>query len=322
VRIRGIIVAALAAALFVPAASAAADDHVETFATFDPAAAEFPEGIAIDKTGNVYVSMIELDQIWKIDRSGSRSIVSEFAAGSGPAGLAVDPTGTVYVAVSAFDPATGQPPALKGVYRVARDGTNEHLPGTEVIAFPNDVTLDEQGNVYATDTAGGAVWRISKDGSVAIWKDDPLLAGDGSFGFGFPIGANGIAVRQNKIIVANTERGLLVEVPVRPDGSAGIPTVLAESPLLVGVDGIALDVHGDVYAGIGVQNLVIRVSGDGSVRTLATGEDGLNQPSTLAFGTVAGDQQALFVANFSLFSPQPTPGVLKLRVGVPAMPLP
>jgi sugar lactone lactonase YvrE len=88
------------------------------------------------------------------------------------------------------------------------------------------------------------------------------------------------------------------------------------------VDGIALDVHGDVYAGIGVQNRVIRVSGDGSVRTLATGEDGLNQPSTLAFGTVAGDQQALFVANFSLFSPQPTPGVLKLRVGVPAMPLP
>jgi hypothetical protein len=55
---------------------------------------------------------------------------------------------------------------------------------------------------------------------------------------------------------------------------------------------------------------------------LATGEDGLNQPSTLAFGTVAGDQQALFVANFSLLSPEPTPGVLKLRVGVPAMPLP
>jgi hypothetical protein len=124
------------------------------------------------------------------------------------------------------------------------------------------------------------------------------------------------------IIVANTERGLLVEVPVMPDGSAGTPSVLAESPLLIGVDGIALDVHGDVYAGIGVQNLVIRVSGDGSVRTVATGEDGLNQPSTLAFGTVESHQQALFVANFSLFSPQPTPGVLTLRVGVPGMPLP
>jgi len=30
----------------------------------------------------------------------------------------------------------------------------------------------------------------------------------------------------------------------------------------------------------------------------------------------------LFVANFSIFSPSPTPGVLKLSVGVPGQPLP
>jgi hypothetical protein len=45
----------------------------------------------------------------------------------------------------------------------------------------------------------------------------------------------------------------------------------------------------------------------------------VEEPSRLAVGTVASDRQALFVANFS---PQPTPGVLKPRVGVPAMALP
>lgn len=98
--------------------------------------------------------------------------------------------------------------------------------------------------------------------------------------------------------------------------------MLAESPALVGADGIALDVLGNVYAGVGINNTVVRVGDNGSIVTLATADDGLNQPSTLAFGTSAGDQQTLFVANFSLFSPSPTPGVLKLRVGVPGQPLP
>ena len=100
--------------------------------------------------------------------------------------------------------------------------------------FPNDVTLDKRGNVYATDTSRGAVWRISPRGSAEVWADHPLLKGSGAFGFGFPIGANGIALRHNTIIVANTERGLLVALPIEPDGSAGAPTVLAESPALVG----------------------------------------------------------------------------------------
>lgn len=323
-RIRNFTAAVLVAALAVPAGLAAASDHVETFVAFDAAAGEFPEGIAVDKTGSVYVSMIVLNQIWKIDPGRSRSVVTNFdVPGTGPAGMAIDAAGTIYVAVGAANPETFETdPAHRGVYRVHRDGTNERVPGTEAMLFPNDVTLDKQGNVYATDTSAGAVWRISRDGSAALWAQDPLLEGDGSFGFGFPIGANGIAVRHNTVIVAITERGLLAEIPVSPDGSAGSPSVLAQSPALVGVDGIALDVHGGVYAGIGFQYLVIRVAHDGTIDTLATAEDGLNQPSTLAFGTAMGDQQSLFVANFSLFSPEPAPGVLKLRVDVPGMPVP
>jgi sugar lactone lactonase YvrE len=323
-RTRRLIVTAVAAVLAMPGGLAAASSHVETFVAFDASKGEFPEGIAVDKTGNVYVSMIVLNQIRKIDRDGGQSVMTTFQVpGTGPAGLNVDPTGTVYAAVGAANPSTFETdPAHRGVYRVRADGTNERLPGTGAMFFPNDVTLDKRGNVYATDTAGGAVWRISRNGSAELWANHPLLKGDGHFGFGFPIGANGIAVRHNTVIVANTERGLLVEIPIEPDGSAGSTTLLAESPAVVGADGIALDVLGNVYVGVNPQNTVVRVGNDGSIATLATADDGLNQPSTLAFGTTAGDQQTLFVANFSLFSPSPTPGVLKLPVGVPGQPLP
>ena len=316
--------AAIAAGLALSAGVAGASGHVQTFATFDPAAGEFPEGIAIDKHGNVYVSMIELDQIWKIDPSGNRSVLVEIdVPGEGPAGLAVDAAGTVYAAVPAFDLETGQTDrATRGVYRIRPEGTAERLPGTDAMLFPNDLTLDKQGNVYATDTSSGTVWRVPRDGSAELWSGDPLLAGDGSFGFGFPIGANGIAFRNGEVIVANTERGRLVRIPVEPDGSAGEATVLADSTALLGADGIALDVHGDVYVASSIFYTVVRVGSDGLVEILATADDGLNQPSTLAFGTGKGERQTLFVANFSIFSPSPTPGVLKISVGVPGQPLP
>lgn len=321
--VRVALAALMAAVLAVPGGIARAD-HVETFVAFDPAAGEFPEGIAIDKRGNAYVSMILLDEIWRIAPDGSRTVFAGFdAAGLGPAGLAVDAAGTLYVAASALNIETGETdPATRGVYRVLRDGTSERLPGTEGMLFPNDVALDKRGNVYATDTSGGAVWRIPRRGPAELWVEHPLLEGDGSFGFPFRIGANGIAFRHNRMIVGNAERGLLVEIPILPDGAAGAPRLLAASPLLVGADGIALDVHGDVYAGVGVQNTVVRVRGDGSIETLATGDDGLNQPSTLAFGTGRGDRQTLFVLNFSIFSPEPAPGVLTVPVGVPGQPVP
>jgi sugar lactone lactonase YvrE len=329
-RIRGatvtaiMLLAASPAGVALSAGVAGASGQVQTFVTFDPAAGEFPEGIAVDKQGNVYVGMIELDQIWRIDPSGDRSVLVEIAVpGEGPAGLAVDPAGTVYAAVPAFDLATGQTdPATRGVYRIRPDGTAERLPGTEAMVFPNDVTLDKQGNVYATDTSGGAVWRVPRDGSAELWSGHPLLAGDGSLGFGFPIGANGIAFRNGELIVANTERGRLVRIPVGPDGAAGEATVLAESTAMLGADGIALDAHGEVYLASAIHYTVLRVGSDGVIETLATAEDGLNQPSTLAFGTGKGERQTLFVANFSIFSPTPTPGVLKISVGVPGQPLP
>ena len=160
----------------------------------------------------------------------------------------------MYVAMSTFDPAT------RGVYRVRPDGGSTRLAGTDGILFPNGVALDPRGNVYATDSIGGSVWKISGNAPAQLWAQSPLLAGTGAFGLGFPLGANGIVVRNHAVIVTNTEGASIVRIPIRRDGSAGTPSVLAQGPALSGADGLALDVFGNAFVAVNPQN-TLRPSG-------------------------------------------------------------
>lgn len=319
---RYLLVAALSVLLTLPAATAGAGNS-ENIADFDPSLAQFPEGIASSKNGTLYVSWTLRDELVAIDPGGNTEVVAQLPARSAPAGIVVTANNVIYVAAGGIDLATGTTdPATRGVYKVEPGGTPERIAGTEAMTFPNDVAMDRIGNIYATDTVAGTVWRIPKHGMPELWATDPLLEGTGGFGFGFPIGANGIAVDHKNVIVANPEKGLLVNLPIEKDGSAGAATLLAGSPSLVGADGIALDVHGNIYVVAGVQNTVVVVRDDGRIDTLATAADGLNQPATLAFGSGRRANQTLFVTNFSIFAPEPTPGVLALPADSPGLPVP
>jgi sugar lactone lactonase YvrE len=316
-RVRTFLAALTIAALLLPSAPARAAD-IETLVTFDAGAGELPEGVAVDKRGNIYVSLIApVSEIRKITRDGEQSTLVDLGlGGNGPLGLAVDARGTVYAAAATFDPAT------QGVYRITADGSATRLPGTGSIAFANGLTFDQRGNLYVTDSSAGAVWRIPRGGSAEVWIQDPLLEGTGAFGLGIPIGANGITFRTPKeIVVGNTERGTLVSVPILPNGSAGEPEVIVEDAAIFGVDGLAVDVHGTVYAAVIAQSTIVRVEGN-SIETLADADDGINQASSIAFGQGIRDRKSLFGVNFGIFSPAPTPSLFRLPVGVPGAPQP
>jgi sugar lactone lactonase YvrE len=316
VSIRLAVLAVVAFMLPVAAAGAAVD--VEVVVDYDALAGELPEGLAVDKRGDVFVSISPLGQIRKIARDGSESMLAAVVppgSGNGPLGLAVDAPGNVYAAVATFDPATS------GVYKIARDGTFARLPGTEEIEFPNGVTLDKEGNVYVTDTTLGAVWRVPAAGGLAeLWFRSPLLEGDGRIGFGVPLGANGIAFRHNEIVVGNTELERLVRIPIEPDGSSGSASVFVEDPDLFAVDGLAFDVHGNLWAAVIAQSTIVRVSPSGDIDTIATAEEhGLDWASSIAFGK-NGD---LWAVNFAIGPPGgPGPGLLRLAVGVKGQPVP
>jgi sugar lactone lactonase YvrE len=318
-----------------------------------PAAGEFPafipmsytpSGVAVDKVGNVYVSTREGGRgiIWKYTPDG----IPTFVADLGQAviyGLLCKANGDVYAAM-----ATGPD---QGVYRVDREGGVERLPGSEDIVFPNGLAFDERGTLYVTESFSGGpgaygqggIWRIPRRGEAELWIRDALLTGVGIMGS--PVGANGIAYFKGDLFVTNTDKGLILRIPIEGDGTPGqIELWKAVGPVpdspITGLplmpDGLVLDVHGNLYLTVLTRCAVIRVGREDKVQeTVAvfrpTGQAPaaeLDTPASLAFGTGAGEQQNLFVTNLGLMAgirpgllPWAGKALVKVRAGVPGQPL-
>ena len=328
IRVTAILICTVAA---LAPAIADADEGVVVVASFD--APHWPEGLTIDKSGNIYVT--QGDPFWwapshgwvkKISPDGTEiEELAFFEDGQGPAGIVVNARGDVFVAKpDLFDP------DANGVYQIHDDGSTERLWGTENIVLANGLAFDNHGDLFVSDSILGAVWRVPADGSgpAQVWAIDESLTGCGD------VGANGVAIWKDRVVyVANTLKGLLVRIPILDDGSAGPAEVVAgdntnecEFDDLWSMDGIALDVHGNVYALLVITDKLVRIDpSDGSYEVLLTGADGLDNPASIAFGTGKGDRQSVFIANYGLFGSSPEslgPAVLKYDVGVPGLPLP
>jgi sugar lactone lactonase YvrE len=314
-------------------------NDAELLISFDEQSGQLPEGIAVDKTGNIFVSISPLGQLWKIapramtpELFGTIDGIDPSAGDIGVLGLAVDAPGNVYAGVQSTNA------EANGVWIFDRkSGEATRIPGTENVAFPNDVAFDKVGNMYITDSVLGAIWRLPKHGELEPWLvGDENLAGTGALGLGVPIGANGIEYRQGMLHVANTEKSLLLTIPINRDGSPGGSSILAEFPavevapdtFVPGVpDGLALDVHGNIFVAQIALSTVARVTPDGVVNVVFSG-DPLDWPSSIAFGTGKGYQQTLFAVNFSKGEgngdtvPRMGPGLVAISAGVPGLPLP
>jgi hypothetical protein len=138
-----------------------------------------------------------------------------------------------------------------------------------------------------------------------------------------------------------------VRIPVWPDGSVGVPEVwttlqeVPESPLagtkfLPMGDGLALDVHGNLYVAVLTRSAIVRINLlDKSQETVAAFRLAndlplyapLDFPASLFFGTGKGERTNLFVTNLGmgkLFAPPlpwAGPGLVKIDAGVPGRPL-
>lgn len=317
------------------------------FIPFDPGQGASPEGVAVDKIGNVYVSVgtHNGDQIWKFTPAGEGSLLADFGPpGGGACGLAVDAEGNVYMA------RTPVAAPKQGVYKVDKKGNWALIPGTDNIVFPDGLAFDQRGNLYITEffsfgAAGfgqGGIWRVSRDGQVGLWLRHETLTGLGPTLFPFPLGANGIAFFHGSLYVINSDKAQVVRVPVLPDGGAGLPEVWSQvedvpesifyrNPLFpVMLDGLALDVHGNVYVVSPSRLAVVRIrASDRGQETIAVFPQApLDAPLSLTFGTGNGERQNLFVTGGGMLSglvPGPVwpgPALIKIPIGIPGLPLP
>ncbi len=321
---RSVMNVAAVALLSVVAYAASSVSPVVTFAP-----PNFPESIRIDKQGNTYVSMLTTGEVRKIAPDGTQSTLA--VLGSGPTafpgrrlvGLALDAPGNVYVALNDV-------PATRGVWRISRDGTTALIAALPFAGMVNALAFDARGNLFVSDSLGGRIYKVDRDGLVTAWSVDPFLAGAtpttcGRFPAG-PGGANGLAFdKHGDLFAANTTIGAIVRIPVASDGAAQVANYLvAPTCELWGADGIAFDNRDNLYVAVNIQGKIVRIDPAGNMETLVARPDAaLSVPSDMAFGTGMGDRKQIFITNFA---PPPlgggTPGVMTMDVGVPGRPLP
>ncbi len=273
---------ALALAAALPAAPAnAARPHTQEgtttrLASFDESRGESPEGVTAGRDGRVYVALKPVQQVVRIEADGRTTVIASLpgkASGlGGLVGLATAPDGGILGALANSDP------RYNGLWYIRPDGAFHRVAALPTSAFPNDVTITQDGQAaLVTDSTGGRVFHVDlSHGQVTTWLRSDLLTT--SAGAVLPIGANGITYRSpREIVIANTERSTLVSVPVRPDGTAGTPVVIARVPQPDGVRALG----GHLYVAQPFQNLVVRISPAGTRTILADQLQDLDVPVSL-----------------------------------------
>jgi len=234
-----------------------------------------PFGIAVDKTGNVYVADTGNNTIRKITRDGVVSTLAGLAGHPGdtdgigsnaqfrnPWGVAVDNEGNVYVADTSNDTIRKVTPAgvvstLAGL--AGNSGSTDGIGGTARFNNPYAVTVDSAGYVYVADTANNTIRRVSPNGVVSTFAG---LAGCLGSGDGSGINAQfwnpqGIAVgRDGDIYVADTDNFTIRKITRSRvvstlAGQAGAPAGSANGTgygvRFSSPDDVAVDSEGNVY---------------------------------------------------------------------------
>jgi sugar lactone lactonase YvrE len=290
-------IAVACVAILASAGVVGADDHARVVIPFDPEQGEVAEGVAVDAAGNVFTGISGQARYLRLlegnDEAESFRVIPGLEDGDfGLTGLAFNGAPSTYM-YGLYSAVVSANPELNGVLYVDPMGRNDpdsawwHIDGTEAMSMPNAIAFDGSGeHMYVTDSAAGAVWHLQRYGFVGyaepeLWISHPLLEGTGDLPFPFPVGANGIAVRDRTVYVANTERSTVVAIPILSGGAAGEPFVYAELPG-VAADGIAFDADGNLYVADPSAHTLWEYAPDGTLTVVADVDDGLSGPSSVA----------------------------------------
>jgi putative intracellular protease/amidase/sugar lactone lactonase YvrE len=273
--------------------------------------AEFPvntflENIAIDPQGTLFVTSYEEGTIYRIPASNE---CQEFVKIAGSvAGIVIHQTGDLFISS-----VVEKTPAI---CRIDFTGGVEPWIALPEAIFLNGMTQLDGNRYLVADSYKGAIWEVDIGTKTAqIWLQDNLLARSDTSN-PFPA-VNGIKRYNNALFASNTQRQLLIRIPLIENHQPGLPEVFLSS---VNLDDFAFDLHGNLYGTTHVYNSVIQISPDKKITTIAKAEQGVAGSTSLAFGR--GDRRtSLFVTtNGGMSLPLPTGieagKVVQLDIGV------
>jgi len=206
---------------------------------------KFTEGPAVDARGNLLFSDNPNDRIMRLAPDGKLTVFRQPCGRAN--GLLLDREGRLLMCQSSG------PGGGRRVVRLERNGDEtvlaETFGGNPFIA-PNDLCMDRSGRVYFTDPYYGppneksqptsGVYRIDAPGVVALVVSDLLRP-------------NGIVITADDKLVYVSDRGTqkLHRYKVLPDGGLAPDGVAYDFAPDRGIDGMWLDVQGNIYGAAG-----------------------------------------------------------------------
>lgn len=249
---------------------------------FDLDKGQTPESIVLAPNGTALVAFAKARQIAEISPTGRIRILATLPAPADggvrtpalgfPLTVGIDRAadGTLY-----FLYATGTAD-LTGVWSLRPGGTPRRIAALPATSLPNGLALDQRTRTLYVADSTGAVWRVPATGGTAeVWSSDRELAPAGF------LGANGLKLRDGAVWVTNLDKGTIVRIPLRANGTAGPVGVVATG--LVGIDDFAFTGRGDeIIAALDTVNQVALVKPDGTHTVVLTAADGLQGPTTIA----------------------------------------
>ena len=240
------------------------------------AGVDHPEGVAVDKNGNVYVVADEgvNSRVWKLAVGSANPIALPFNDLKGAYGVAVDGAGSVYVADS---------------YRGGRVlelpigfSTPIELPFDKAYGFglahPAGLAVDTAGHVYVGDTANGRVVELAVNtgGQAALpfsGLDHPTdVEVDGA----------------GNVYVADTDRNRVLMLAPGAITQVVLPFAGLDRPY-----GVAVDSAGNIYVTDSGNRRVLKLAPRSNAQTVLPFTD-LGNPTGVAVDT-AGN---LYVADY------------------------
>jgi SMP-30/Gluconolactonase/LRE-like region len=257
----------------------------------------FLENLAIAPDGTIFVTNHEVGQILQIKPQENPTVLAR--TDGKVTGITLSPDGGLLV--------TGwNPEGVAVLLHVAWDGSVEHLVTLPDALFLNGITPLTVDQYAIADSYRGCIWRFDwATGQASIWLEHPDLARSRPEN-PFPA-ANGIKRFGSTLYVSNTEKMLLLKIPIAAGEEPGEPTIFVTP---TNIDDFAFDVGGNLYAATHIYNSILRITPKGETTIIAQAEQGVIGSTAVAFGRQAGDANSLYVVtNGGMFLP-PAGGVV------------